>query len=168
MLLIHGVYHFRPRMVAFRDDFCITCQSAGPAIQTKTIDVLHIYGIPILPLGVYGRWHCLRCGRSPDVAGTARQSIKILAAVTAALLAIPFWLTPIDPENAAILWSLRLGCVFAAIGTLWWIAAGSDDVERRRRLAELPPNYTPECPLCNVVMLPGERWHCPRCGIVRA
>jgi hypothetical protein len=137
-------------------------------VQIKTLDVWHIYWIPLLPLGVYGRWRCLYCGEPPDVAGTARQSIKILAAIAAVILAIPFWLTPVEPGTAVVVWSLRLACSIAAIGAIWWIAAGSDDVERRKRLAELPPNHTPDCPLCNVAMLPGDTWRCPKCKIVRA
>jgi hypothetical protein len=168
MLIVHGVYHFRPRRAAVRSDFCITCNQPRYAIQVKTIDVLHLFWIPVLPLGVYGRWRCLTCGKPPDLVATARRSIRILAAVAAAIVAIPFWLAPADDENAVLVWSARVGLVAATAGAIWWASRPADDVERRKRMKELPPIHIPECPLCAVVMQPGDPWRCPKCGIAHA
>ena len=52
MILIHGVYHWRPTPVAFRNDYCIPCRAERTSIQVRTIDVLHLFWVPLLPLGV--------------------------------------------------------------------------------------------------------------------
>ena len=51
MFVIHGAYHFWPKRVAFRNDYCFTCGQACRAVAIRTFDVGHIFWIPILPVG---------------------------------------------------------------------------------------------------------------------
>ena len=171
MFLIHGVYHWRPRRVAFRNDYCISCAAERVAIQVRTIDVLHLFWVPLLPIGAYRRWWCLQCEQRPDLSQTARRSIKILLAVVLAGLAALMWLTPGSPRDRdaiIVVWSMRLSFSGLLLATLWWIRRGSDDVERRKRLERIQPSYATECPLCHVPLQLTEPARCMRCGIVRA
>jgi hypothetical protein len=170
-VIIHGTYQFRPRRVAFRNDFCIQCNTPRTAICVRTLDVIHVYWIPVLPLGFFRRWYCATCGARPNEARTARRSIKVLAMLTAAIMAALLWMAPFDgrepPADLVALWAFRIGFTVAVIGTIYWIAVGSDDVVRRRRVAGLPPNDALDCPICAVRLVPGDVWRCPLCGIVR-
>jgi hypothetical protein len=57
MILVHGFYRFKPKRVAFRNDFCLACAKAVRAFQVRTFDVLHVFWIPLLPV-----WHRPKCG----------------------------------------------------------------------------------------------------------
>jgi hypothetical protein len=166
-MLIEGVYHWRAKPVAFRNDYCISCRGERLAIQVRTIDVFHVFWIPVLPLGVYRRWWCTECGSRPDLSRTARRSIKVLAAVVATLMAPAFWLAPVPPEDEATFWFLRAGFALLSIAAWWWVARGSDDVERRQHLARIAPNQATECPFCKIALRHEEPPSCIRCGIVR-
>jgi len=171
MILIHGVYRFRPRTTAFRNDFCARCKAPRTAIRVTRVDVLHVFWVPLLPLGRHGRWFCSVCGQRPDVPRTARRPVKLLAAVVLAALAFVAWIVPLrdppDSEELVAAWAMRLAFSAAFIATLRWIAAGSDDVERRKQLKSLPPNRAVECPRCHVALESGPRWRCPVCGMAR-
>ena len=56
MLLVNGLYHFRPTRVAFRNDFCMSCHLPRRSVQIRTFDVWHLFRIPILPLGFPRRY----------------------------------------------------------------------------------------------------------------
>jgi len=171
VLIIHGTYHLRARRVAFRNDFCIRCDAPRTAICVRTLDVLHVFWVPVLPIGIFRRWYCATCGRSPELPRTARRSIKILAAAVVIALALFFWLSPIrnrdDRTEVIAIWGMRIGSVIGLIGAVRWIAVGSDDVVRRERLATLQPSNAVECPVCLVYLLPDSQWRCPNCGMVR-
>jgi hypothetical protein len=168
-MLIEGVYHWRPKPVAFRNDYCIPCATERVAIQVRTIDVWHVFWIPLVPLGAYRRWWCLECGRRPDLSRTARRSIKILLAVVLAGLASLTWFAPArasDKDALITVWAMRLVFSSLLLATVWWAARGSDDVERRKRLPHQPSEAT-ECPLCKVSLQLTDPPKCVKCGIIR-
>jgi len=53
MLIINGIYRFRPKHVAFPNDYCLSCSQPRRSVQIRTFDTLHIFWIPILPLGFH-------------------------------------------------------------------------------------------------------------------
>jgi hypothetical protein len=170
-MLIHGVYHWRPKPVAFRNDYCIPCGAERVVIQVRTIDVWHTFWIPLVPLGAYRRWWCSECGRRPDLSRTARRSIKVLLAVVLAGLAGLMWFVPAsssDSGDTIVAWSMRLLFSSSFLAVLWWIAQGSDDVERRKRLPHIQPSQATECPLCKLSLQLTEPARCIKCGVIRA
>ena len=171
MLIIHGTYHLRARRLAFRNDFCIRCNSQRTSICVRTLDVLHVFWVPVLPIGFFRRWYCATCGHRPELPRTARRSIKVLTAIVVAALALFFWLSPIrnsdDRTEVLAMWGLRIASALGLIGAVRWIAVGSDDVVRREHLAQLQPNDSLACPVCSVNLLPDWPWRCPNCGMVR-
>jgi hypothetical protein len=169
-MLIDGVYHFRPKPVGFRNDYCIPCGTERVAIQVRTIDVWHVFWIPVIPLGAHRRWWCLECGRSPDLAKTARRSIKILLAVVLGGLAALTWsVSPpsTDSDEMTAVWVMRVVFSGLLLATVWWIGRGSDDVRRRELLRGLAPSQATECPLCKITLQLTDPPQCIKCGIVR-
>ena len=73
MLLVHGRYFWARRILAFRNDYCLTCRAARMAFLHRTFDVFHLFWIPVLPLGFWQRWRCGVCGAEPQ---TPREEEK--------------------------------------------------------------------------------------------
>ena len=170
MLLHYGIYHFAARRTAFRNDFCVRCDAERLAIQTSTLDVLHVYWVPVVPFGRIGRWHCLQCEHPVDRVRTSRRSIKVAFAIVLAIVAVLFWLEPVDANDTSrvtLMWTIRVVVTLALMATLRWIAVGSDDVVRRERLETTGPCRLVTCPLCEVNLIPGSPWRCPQCDMVR-
>jgi hypothetical protein len=172
MVLVHGTYRFRPKRVAFRNDYCMKCKAERIAVCVRTIDVLHIFWIPLVPLGARRRWYCIECGQPPDALKTVRQGIKLFAALSLALIALAYWVRPIDhPLNRGRtmeVWSIRVASLIGLAAILAWKPALSENAERVEHLARLASSQLPDCPVCHIPLHPGEPWKCPRCGMARA
>jgi hypothetical protein len=171
VLLIHGTYHLRATRVAFRNDFCIPCNAERTAICVRTLDVVHVFWVPVAPIGFIRRWYCTACGQRPDLPRTARRSIKVLALIVVSAMALLLWSAPIrngeGRGEVITFWGLRIASGVGVIAIARWIAVGSDDVLRRARLRSLQPSYALDCPVCHVNLLPGSPWRCPNCGMLR-
>jgi hypothetical protein len=116
-LIIHGIYAWAVRRVAFRHDFCRGCAQPTLAVRMRAFRVLHLYWVPVLPLGFWRTWHCSRCGRSPDANLRTRRGFKVAGAVTLALLAAAVWWdAPDDARGGELVfvWSLLIGLPLAA------------------------------------------------------
>lgn len=50
MLILHGIYQWAVRGVAFRHDFCRGCGQATLAVRVRAFRVVHLYWVPVLPL----------------------------------------------------------------------------------------------------------------------
>ena len=76
MLIVRGSYHFWPKRVAFRNDYCLRCQAPRRSIAIRTFDVRHLFWIPILPVGFWKRWQCEVCGQAPHIYPKVRRFFK--------------------------------------------------------------------------------------------
>ena len=166
MVMIHcGIYKLKPKPVAVRDDWCVQCAGPRSAVKVKTFDIVHLWGIPLVPLGRIGRWICIGCRQPPDAVMTAERSLKFWLGAVASLLAALTWADEPSRAGMLILWVFRLGLIGSAVGMFWW-AISPGDVERRRQIETLAPNHMPDCPLCGRAMSPGDKWRCERCAVV--
>src|SRR5437588_10134396 len=103
MLLIHGIYHWKAKRIAFRADYCRNCQAARLAVLIRTVDALHLFWIPILPLGIWSRWFCLTCGRRPHESTRTRRGFKVAVAVVLVLVSAVVWV-PLGEPVPWMLW----------------------------------------------------------------
>ncbi len=70
MFLIHGVYRFWPKKVAFRNDFCLSCEAPRRSIAVRTFDVGHVYWSRLC------QWVSGSTGRAPFVAATRMRTLR--------------------------------------------------------------------------------------------
>ncbi len=171
MLVIHGYYRFARRLAAYRRDYCLSCNAEGLALQRRAFYVLHVFWVPLLPVGFWRSWHCATCGRDPHVLPGVRRSIRWAVVACLALLAFAFWAGPlrVESSDAAFIWSMRVLLPLVTLTALWALLRRPPDVELRAKLRAVQPLLDPTCPLCGVMLLPHEpRWRCPQCGIERA
>jgi hypothetical protein len=122
LLIVYGVYRWKAKRVAFRNDYCLACGEARRAVQVRTFDVGHIFWIPILPAGFWKRWVCTVCGRDPHVTTKTRRGFKWAALVVLVLVAFIFWADSPEPDAVAAFWIGRIagaaGCSAAAAASV--------------------------------------------------
>jgi hypothetical protein len=170
MFLIHGTYMWARKVVAYRSDYCLTCDAQRLAYQHRTFDVLHLFFVPILPLGLWRRWRCSVCGKNPHESVRTRRSPKWAGVVTLFLMSLSSWAvsTREKPEDAAFIWCMRIGGPLAFAWALRATLKSPPDVNLRERLRTVPPLMDSTCPVCQTMLWPTEpAWKCPKCGIQR-
>ena len=114
MLIVYGAYHFRPKRIAFRNDYCLTCGEACRSVQIRTFDVGHIFWIPVLPVGFWKRWVCTACGHQPHVSPKTRRFFKWAGLFVLLFLSVMSWVEPVERNFAAFTWICRIGASLGA------------------------------------------------------
>lgn len=167
MLIVHGVYHWWPKTVGFRNDYCLFCGGARRATWIRTFDVGHLFWIPILPVGYWKRWLCTTCGRNPHESPKTRRSFKWAGLVVLILVSVVFWAGPVPPDFVVGIWIIRVGAPVAAILVLWHLLRTPIDLSLKERLSTVVPASETICPFCGTPLTGGPHWSCPGCGVVR-
>jgi hypothetical protein len=165
LFILHGIYHFKPKIVAYRNDFCLTCAAPRRAFRARTFDVIHIFYIPLIPLGFLRRWHCSVCGRDPHTHPGTRKGFKWAGVVILAFLAVVLWGVP--PAGDPWVWPMRIGLPIAFAAALWHTLKSKPDVRLADKLNEVQPANESVCPVCGAALVVDDIWRCPRCGIER-
>ncbi len=169
MLIVYGSYHFWPKKVGFRDDYCLGCQAPRRSVAIRTLDVGHFFWIPILPVGFWKHWKCSMCHRDPHANTRTRRSFKWIGLVCLILIAFGFWTIPVDPDASAFYWGFRLVPLAGTVALLIHLMVTEKEPSLRQRLAAIPPAADVTCPFCSTPLVAGTgpRWSCPGCSVER-
>ena len=173
MFAIHGTYHFKPKRLAFRNDYCLRCGQPRRAVQVRTFDVWHIFWIPVLPLGFWKPWICTVCGGQPHITTKTRRPFKWAGVFVLLVFSAAFWAMPVEPEEPdaapiAISWVVRIGGPLGAILVLIHLLRSPRDPSLKERLAGVQPASDTSCPFCGAQLLMlASQCSCPVCGVVR-
>ena len=167
MLIVHGIYRWRPKKVAFHNDYCLTCGKPRRSVCIRTFDAWHIFWVPVLPLGFWKHWFCAACGRDPHVLPRTRRSFKWAGLIVLIFLSILFWAAPVTPDFVVGSWVFRLGAPVAAVLLLVHLLRSDKDPSLKEKLAAVPPATETICPFCTTPMVGGGHWSCPGCGVER-
>src|ERR1051325_8366843 len=73
--MIHGTYYFGRKRVACRNAYCTTCHTARFAEGFRSLVVLHLCFIPLLPIRTTVRWFCSACRKEIDARRPSRPWI---------------------------------------------------------------------------------------------
>jgi len=168
MFIVTGAYHFWPKRVAFRNDYCLTCHAPRRSTAVRTVDVGHIFWIPILPVGLWKHWKCDVCGQDPHVNPKTRRSFKWAGLVCLIFFSLVFWMQPIE-SDFALSWFFRIAASTGAILLLLHLLRTPSEPSLKQRLATIPHAADVVCPFCQTPLVAGTsaRWSCPACGAVR-
>ena len=166
MLIIHGTYHWKPTTVAFRNDFCRGCEGERLAVRIRTFDMLHIFWVPLIPLGFWKRWFCATCGRQPHQNVKTRRSFKIAGAIAMALIALLFWAVPVE-EDPMMYWGMRIGSTILSVIAVIAVFRDTKEPAFKQRLAQVQPYASHICPLCGGELFGLPDQHCMQCGVAR-
>jgi hypothetical protein len=169
MFIIHGAYHFWPKLDAFRNDYCLSCQAPRRSTAVRTFDVGHIFRIPLLPVG-YGRhWKCTVCGRDPHISPKTRRPFLWTGLLCLVVVSVVLWATPAGAGFGVEGWLLRIAAPAAAIFLFIYLLRVPREPSLRERLTAIPPAADAVCPFCSTPLVAGtgQRWSCPGCNAVR-
>jgi hypothetical protein len=167
MFIVTGAYHWWPKPVGFRNDFCLTCNAERRSVRIRTFDAGHIFWIPVLPVGFWKHWNCVVCGRDPHTSPRTRPFLKWVGFVILILFAILSWTEPVTPGDEAVSWAFRIGAPLGAILLMAHLLSTPKEPSLKERLAAIRPAADTVCPFCSSPMIGGLRWSCPACGAVR-
>jgi len=167
LLVIHGIYQ-RPKRIAFRNDYCRACVQPRRSVQIRAFDALHVFWIPVLPLGFRKRWFCTACGRQPHVHRGTRRGFKWAGFVVLLVLAALLWAAPLEPDMLITLWILRVGAPIGALLVLIHLTRTPQNPSLKENLAAIPPASDTVCPFCgSALLILSSQGSCPACGILR-
>jgi hypothetical protein len=171
MLIVYGVYRWKPKRLGFRNDYCLKCEGPRRAIHVRTFNVGHIYWIPLIPAGFWKRWICTVCGRDPHVNPKTRRPFKWLGFFILLLMTAAFWIMPLDPRDPSgviLSWIFRFAAPIGAVLTIWHLLRTNREPSLESRLAAIPPASETSCPFCGTQLLMlASGCSCPACGSVR-
>lgn len=168
MLIVSGRYRFKPKRVAFRNDFCLKCDQPRRSVEYRSFDAFHIFWIPIVPLGFRRRWLCATCGRPPHVNVKTRRPFVWIGLFILILLGALFWALPVDPDFVGGTWFFRMGGPVGAILVLVHLLRTPADPPLKSRLDAIPPANDTTCPFCGaLLLLISSQGSCPNCGVLR-
>jgi hypothetical protein len=169
LLIVHGIYQFRPKRLAFRNDYCLSCGQPRRSVQIRTFDVCHIFGIPFLPLGFRKCWRCSVCSSQPHVHPGTRRGFKWAGLVVLLVFTLAFWAEPLTPDIRILGWAIRFAAPLAAVLTLIHLLPTTKDLSLKEKLTTVHPASDTVCPFCSSTLLVlSSHCSCPNCGVVRA
>lgn len=167
MLIVYGVYHFWPKRVGFRNDYCLGCDKPRRSFAVRSFDVGHFFWIPFLPLGFWKHWKCGECARDPHVNVKTRRLFKWLGFACLIFFSSIFWFPP-EANNDAV-WVFRVVPLAGATALLIHLLKTPKDPSLKERLAAIPPATDVTCPFCATPLVASSDgpWTCPACHSVR-
>jgi hypothetical protein len=168
MHVVLGIYHWFSRRVAFRNDFCLACAAPTRAVQISTSDVLHLYWVPVLPIGRWKRWYCTKCGNQPHHNVKTRRVFKIAGLLLLLFFATIAWM-PRVVAHETVAWIVRVVAPLGAVATAIHIARSSpDDPSYNARQLEIVPADDTICPFCDTPLVSAPpHCYCPICQVNR-
>ena len=164
MILLHGFYRWCSKSIAFRHDYCRHCESETTSVLVRTLDVIHIYWVPLLPIGLFRRWRCRQCGNHPHIGTKTRIGFKIAGLIILILMTLSFWLAePSDDMEPVPLWGFRLCLLLACILTIRSIRKQVDEPSFKKTLHLVQPYAGQLCLLCGGELAIGNPSICTAC-----
>ena len=173
VLVIHGIYHWRRRLLAFRNDYCLSCAQPRLAFLHRTFDVLHVFFVPVLPLGFWKRWLCGVCGRNPHARATTAKPLEWLGIAFLLLGAVVFWTTTPDhragkDNDPAMVWTFRIALPVAAAFAIRHTQQAKPPERLAEQLRGIAANRDSTCPRCGRTLTVAAPWYrCGGCGLER-
>jgi len=169
-MFLYGSYKFFPKRVACKNAWCTCCEDATFAVGTRRLRFLHVFFIPVLPLGTVTDWTCRVCGRDIDArrpVGSAVAGCGIWAGALLVFLGlIPLLvavLTGRRPSTQGV-WPLLLGLgIPMMVGFSWIRRRAQRGYEATVKAIE--PLNGESCPLCGGPVSDPAKPRCATCDI---
>jgi hypothetical protein len=132
MRIVRGAYYYRRKPVAFRNDYCLSCNAPRRSIAIRSFDVGHFYWIPVLPVGFWRHWVCSVCGRKPH--SRRRRLLKWTTLYSLVTVSVAFWAVPVDSGFAVISWVIRIVAPVGAVLVFFRLLRSGTPFSLRRKL----------------------------------
>lgn len=159
-MIFAGTYYFGRKRVSCRNAFCSVCHGPRFFEGRRSIVVLHLMFIPILPIGFKTRYFCTSC----DIdLGSQRPSRPLIlsAGVVAGCI-----FTAVGAYGLFLgqeLWVFLVGFLFTA--WLIWLLRQKRYATFKMNQSLVEPLDARNCPYCQRPLLPSAKPNCPDCRV---
>jgi hypothetical protein len=164
MFLIFGIKRFGHKKVGYGKDFCNSCQNEAVVERYRWFSWIHIFFIPLIPVGYYSHTRCTICTNDPNAkVRTPIWQKGIFLIVIAGLN----WVLYQD----GLLTNLSYGLVIKLISMLmfigcgYWIYKGRNEVSKKERRKQLTPVDQKTCIMCEGDIVVAKKTTCSRCKL---
>ena len=166
MIIIHGTYRFGLKKIAVRNDFCNACRNEGVAEQWQSFDFVHIFWIPLIPLGMKRPWTCSFCGKDPRNETRMGPVVRSILLLGLLVMLCDLWIDR-HPQNPPGPMAYGITAVLCGLG--FWLLYGAfkrpTGLTNEQRRARVIPLSTDECLYCHLPLTQKPHPHCLPCGI---
>jgi hypothetical protein len=164
MVLLNGLYRFGKRRSACKNAYCTHCQEATFVEGFRSFHCIHVYFIPLIPLGFMTDWRCTVCGNDPAGKRPMAGALAIAGLGAGVLgLAITF-LIPYDPTEPATKW--WMGGIFGLLtGGMTFILLKGNRSEYLKLKEAVRPLDHDFCPYCNTPTFQRKPIRCEECDV---
>ena len=147
MFVLYGIYHFARKRIGYRNDYCLTCESQKISEQWQSFDALHLFYVPLVPLGIRKRWLCTTCGNNPHQRVKSSKTILVSGAILCLILSISMWTIPIAPgEDPTGAWVMRIFLPLAFLSLMAPVFKQTPAPNLSEQLKSVPPLTEDNCP----------------------
>lgn len=168
MIVLYGTRYVRPKIVAYRNDYCVSCDSPQRAHRIRRLKVLHLFFIPVLPLALVRHWRCSVCDKHPHWR-PQRNRVKWVITFLLAMFTATAWISSSTETGNSVLgmWLLRIGLSIAFVLMFWYALSSQYDFQLTEKLATVEAAQETTCPFCNSPFVMDQGWRCSGCGVKR-
>lgn len=165
---LEGVHSYKSRTVAYRNDFCISCDEPRRAYQIRSFKAYQIYYIPVIPLGFWREWQCSECERDPHKYPGSSKRMWWVAVILAGFFALTGIIASFEQQDSMLtVWLLRLALPALFLVILWLALRNKPDRALREKLQRVSPDQDNSCALCGGSLVLNHGWNCSQCGVSR-
>jgi ribosomal protein S27AE len=171
LFILRGVYNLGRKIVAYRNDVCLTCAAPRRIYGLRAFRIFHIFFVPLIPLGFSRIWRCSVCKLDPRLNTGAEIGGAWLWCIFFGIISVTGWLDAQSYPMQALFFLAYIWLVFLFL--LWQAVS----ITRRYRsipvfvlehkLRELKPADEKFCPFCGSAFMDGHRVFCSHCGVER-
>lgn len=142
MLVIHGTRRFGLKILERKVVECRTCERGTPCRWEQSFDWLHIFWVPVFPLGTTRTWVCDACGNDPQARTKTKLGVKVLLLVVLLPFLLAVCLVPEAEIPTADRRTLQVGRIIFAIAYGWYAASVIREAKSGKKQAD--PETTTE------------------------
>ena len=171
MIVLYGIRTWKRKVVAYRNDFCLSCEEPRRALHIRSIKALHLFFIPVLPIYFWWHWECSECGRPPhsDPQPRTRRGFKKLLTIFSGMFALVVWVSPGSEtgNSPTVTWIVRVVLTITFLFSFWYMVKPTTSIRLSEKLKEIEPDQDNFCALCKAPLILGSDWRCSGCGVER-
>lgn len=162
--MIHGTYKVGRKRVACRNAYCVTCGKPRFTECFRSWLILHVFFIPILPVGIIRRWFCSSCRNEVDAGRPSRPFILLAGVVTCCVMAFVGVMMMLNGVGR----DFSIGFIF-----IWGVLAVTFATMRKKQayrdyiasVVNVEPLRTDQCPYCQSLLLAKATPRCHHCKV---
>lgn len=162
--ILHGHYRWGTRRAACKHEYCTICQRERMVEGYRSFRVIHLFFVPVIPLGNFTDWRCSTCGKDPYSKRPMPPWISVPGFVLGACAFVGVAIAPWEDDDfqSRIIMLCIFGALAAFSGYSLFGKRRREYLALRRAVQPLPKDV---CPLCGQPTLQRSKIRCELCRV---